>query len=70
MKKLKPQTVDWAQIERFIASAEKKSLLPIRSSLSTKRLVFNKRTERRVRIERCRQAALPAIHVSCVQMDL
>jgi uncharacterized protein (UPF0332 family) len=24
MKKLKPQTVDWAQIERFVASAEKK----------------------------------------------
>src|SRR6202045_2710330 len=24
MKKLKPHTVDWAQIERFIASAEKK----------------------------------------------
>ena len=24
MKKLKPHTVDWAQIERFVASAEKK----------------------------------------------
>ena len=24
MKKLKPQTVDWGQIERFLASAEKK----------------------------------------------
>src|SRR5580692_3290914 len=24
MKKLKPQTVDWAQIERFLASADKK----------------------------------------------
>jgi uncharacterized protein (UPF0332 family) len=24
MKKLKPQTVDWAQIERFLASAERK----------------------------------------------
>jgi hypothetical protein len=24
MNKLKPHTVDWAQIERFVASAEKK----------------------------------------------
>lgn len=24
MKKLKPQTVDWAQIDRFLASADKK----------------------------------------------
>jgi hypothetical protein len=25
MKKLKPHTVDWAQIERFVASAEKEA---------------------------------------------
>ena len=47
MKKLKPHTVDWAQIERFLASADKKLASATHFSfvLHEKKLVFNKPTK-------------------------
>jgi hypothetical protein len=43
MKKLKPHAVDWAQIDRFLVSADKK-LNSARKILALEKLVFNKLT--------------------------
>jgi len=45
MKKLKPHAVDWAQIDRFLASADKKLLGQQNSRFLMKKLVFNKLTK-------------------------
>jgi hypothetical protein len=46
MKKVKPHKVDWAQIARFLASAEKKLASAHKISLLMRKLVFNRRTKR------------------------
>jgi len=45
MKKLKPHAVDWAQIDRFLASADKKLASVAKFLLLMKKLVFNKPTK-------------------------
>jgi len=45
MKKLKPHTIDWAQIDRFLART-KNSRRPGKSSPSTRKPVFNRLMKR------------------------
>jgi len=37
VKKLKPHKVDWAQIERFLASADKKLASAVRADINTRK---------------------------------
>ena len=47
MNKLKPHTVDWAQIERFLASADKKLSSARKILAFDEEACFNKPTKQR-----------------------